>query len=119
MNKTKRPFQFSLRSIFVITVVLAVVMSIITSIKPLTEKYLSYRVSHAETAEEEDRAFALVNKWGEHGWAVIYFDQDGNEMRVNESNHHKVYSIEIQFPGGTTVRKKLCNPGNLAHFLFN
>ena len=81
-----------------------------------TEQHLADMVSRATTAEEETRAFQLVQRSGGQ-YAVDFYDRNGNRMQSTGFDMTKVYSIEITFPQGTTVRRQLSKPGDLGSLL--
>lgn len=98
-------------------------------LNPLRMRYFAHRVATAETAEEEYEAFVRLNRSGGWTWVVLYpwdptyqvrmFDADNESLRFDEaSSFQRVDYVEVIWPGGYSVKRRLVKKENLRQLLY-
>jgi hypothetical protein len=98
-------------------------------LNPLRMRYFAHRLATAETAEEEYEAFVRVNRSGGWTWFLLYpwdpsyevrmFDADNEFLRFDDaSSFQRVEYVEVIWPGGYSVRRRLLKKENLRQLLY-
>jgi len=90
-------------------------------------RYLISKVEGAKSPAEEIEAFRLVNEWtdnsppmliGDYGYSVRLFDEEGEPVTIRDvGDYEEVRYVEIEWPSGQRVRRRLIKRGNLGQLM--
>lgn len=114
-----RPLHRNRKRFVLLILGVAVVVVLLLILYPHAKvAYLAYRVEAAETAQEEWVAFVLLNKWSPHGTTVTLLDANGDDLGPEGTfDYADVHAVEVKWPCGRAVRRRLLDNINLVPLL--